>query len=572
MNSPLQLSKEIAIASNEALKAEDAFRRTLAHICAYTGWPVGHVCEYDPQQGRLVPSDLWFPERAEDSLASFRQAALDASCAKGEGLPGRVLESGGAVWIPDILKDANLPRAQPSEGLTVRGAIAFPVRIGEEIAAVLEFFSPEPSEPDPTLLDLMEQAGVQLGRVVERERAASAFLANRLALEENVARRTAELTTLNESLKRELEQRERIETALRDSEAMYHSLVEHAPLSIYRKDLKGHVVFGNASYGKDLGIDIADLLGKTDFDLFSEEQASQYVADDRRVIETGDPLRKVERHEGAHGTIFVEVLKTPIYDHKGNCTGTQGIFWDVTEEYEARRKLEESTAELKRSNEDLAQFAYVASHDLQEPLRMITSYMQLLELRYSELLDESGREFVHFAMDGAERMKNLIRALLEYSRIGTKAAPHEPVPLDAVLADVLGVLQVAIQETGATVTADPLPEVPCDRIQISQLFQNLIGNALKFCRDRPPEIHISAARGSAQHQWTISVRDNGIGIEAAHLERIFVIFQRLHSREAYPGTGIGLALCKRIIERHHGKISVDSELGKGTIFHFTLPE
>ncbi len=560
MNSPLQLLKEIAIASNEATKAEDALRSSLARICAFTGWPVGRVYAYDAEEGRLVPSDIRFPE-----------TAADTSLVTGGGLPERVLESGGAVWIRDILEDTALSKVRLAEDFAVRSAFAFPVRVGGECPYVLGFFAPEPSEPDPALLEVMEQAGVQLGRVVERERASTELLASRLALEENVARRTAELTTLNESLKRELEQRERIETALRDSEAMYHSLVEHAPLSIYRKDLEGHVVFGNVSYGKDLGIDIADLIGKTDFDLFSEEQASHYVADDRRVIETGAPLRKVERHEGAQGTIFVEVLKTPIYDHRGNCTGTQGIFWDVTEEYEARRKLEESTSELKRSNEDLAQFAYVASHDLQEPLRMITSYMQLLELRYSELLDESGREFVHFAMDGAERMKNLIRALLEYSRIGTKAAPHEPVPLDDVLSDVLSVLQVAIQETGATVTYDPLPEVPCDRIQISQLLQNLIGNALKFCRDRPPEIHISATRQSKQRKWTFSVRDNGIGIDAAHLDRIFVIFQRLHSREAYPGTGIGLALCKRIIERHHGKIWVESEPGNGTVFHFTLP-
>ena len=366
---------------------------------------------------------------------------------------------------------------------------------------------------------------------------------------------------------------EQIEAALRDSEAMYHSLVEHAPLNIYRKaNLEGKIVFGNASYCEALGLALDQLLGKTDFDLFSDEQASKYVADDERVISSGEPLRQVEEHRGLDGTLYVEVLKTPIFDHRGKCVGTQGIFWDVTVEYESRRKLEESAAALKQSNEDLRQFAYVASHDLQEPLRMVSSYLQLIERRYTDVLDDAGREFIGFAVDGAKRMKNLIRALLEYSRIGAGACEMELVSLADIVKDVRGVLQMAIEDSGAELRVGELPQLYCDRIQLGQLLQNLIGNALKFCKDRTPVIEISARRDKAEKCWCISVRDNGIGIEPDYLERVFVIFQRLHSREEYPGTGIGLALCKRIVERHQGKIWVESEPGDGTTFSFSIPD
>ena len=280
----------------------------------------------------------------------------------------------------------------------------------------------------------------------------------------------------------------------------------------------------------------------------------------------------MEEHQGIDGKQYVEVLKTPIYDHRGNCVGTQGIFWDVTVEYESRKKLEQSAAALKQSNEDLAQFAYVASHDLQEPLRMVSSYLQLIERRYTDALDDAGREFIAFAVDGAKRMKNLIRALLEYSRIGTGAREMELVPAAEIVGDTLGVLKIVIGETGAKITVGELPDLRCDRIQMAQLFQNLIGNALKFCRERTPEIHISSTRRDDENAWQIDVKDNGIGIEPDYLDRVFVIFQRLHSRDEYAGTGIGLALCKRIVERHQGRIWVESEAGKGTTFSFVIPD
>jgi light-regulated signal transduction histidine kinase (bacteriophytochrome) len=211
----------------------------------------------------------------------------------------------------------------------------------------------------------------------------------------------------------------------------------------------------------------------------------------------------------------------------------------------------------------------VASHDLQEPLRMVASYVQLLARRYEGKLDSDADEFIGFAVDGAVRMWKLINDLLTYSRVGMRGGGLEPTDSETVLVQTVNDLKVAITENGALVTHDPLPMVMADRPQLGQLFQNLIGNAIKFRRDEPPRVHISASRNG--NGWTFSVRDNGIGVAPEYSERIFIIFQRLHNREEYAGTGIGLAVCKKIVERHGGRIWVKSEVGKGSTFYFILP-
>ncbi|MBD1844422.1 response regulator [Cyanobacteria bacterium FACHB-63] len=224
--------------------------------------------------------------------------------------------------------------------------------------------------------------------------------------------------------------------------------------------------------------------------------------------------------------------------------------------------------ELARSNSELQQFAYIASHDLQEPLRMITSYLQLLERRYKDQLDDSANDFISYAVDGATRMKTLINDLLAYSRVQTRGKPFELVDCNESVEQAIANLKLAIEDNQATLTCDPLPEVMADRTQMIQLFQNLISNALKFRCAEAPIIRISAELRS--EQWLFRVQDNGIGIEEQYAERIFVIFQRLHNRTEYPGTGIGLAVCKKIIERHGGKIWVESQTGKGSTFCFTI--
>jgi signal transduction histidine kinase len=243
---------------------------------------------------------------------------------------------------------------------------------------------------------------------------------------------------------------------------------------------------------------------------------------------------------------------------------------EVEERRQAEAKLLLQSQELARSNTELEQFAYVASHDLQEPLRMVASYVQLIEKRYQDKLDSDGREFIEFAVDGAKRMQVLIEDLLTYSRITTRAKPFQSTNFEEVLEAVTDNLQMVIRESGAHITHSPLPTVSGDDTQLTQLFQNLISNAIKFRRDTTPEVHIHAE--PQEDYWLISVQDNGIGIEAQHLDRIFLLFQRLHGRGAYPGTGLGLAICRKIVERHGGTIWAESETGSGSKFSFTIPK
>jgi signal transduction histidine kinase len=240
---------------------------------------------------------------------------------------------------------------------------------------------------------------------------------------------------------------------------------------------------------------------------------------------------------------------------------------ELDREITERKKAEE---ELTRSNRDLEQFAYVASHDLQEPLRIVTSYVQLLQKRYKGRLDETADKFIAFAVDASKRMHDLINDLLEFSRIGTQGKAFERIDCNATLQQAVKNLAISIQDTGAEVTHDPLPMVMADNQQLIQLFQNLINNAIKFRGQEKPRIHVAAEKRTSD--WLFVVRDNGIGIAPEFLERIFIIFQRLHGREKYPGTGIGLAICKRIVEHHGGCICAESEPGKGAQFYFTIPE
>ena len=258
------------------------------------------------------------------------------------------------------------------------------------------------------------------------------------------------------------------------------------------------------------------------------------------------------------------------YQEKGRTVRIGGVFHDITARKHSEAAQLKLLADLKRSNEELEQFAYVASHDLQEPLRMVASYTQLLAQRYKGRLDRDADDFIGYAVDGATRMQRLINDLLLFSRVGQSTQPLSLIPSQKSYDDALHNLALSIQDSGAIVTHDPLPELYGDAGQLVQLFQNLLGNAIKFRQPEvPPRVHVAARR--AVHAWIFSVADNGIGITAQYHERIFVIFQRLHSRRKYSGTGIGLALCRRIVERHQGRIWLESSEGQGTTFFFTLP-
>jgi light-regulated signal transduction histidine kinase (bacteriophytochrome) len=245
-------------------------------------------------------------------------------------------------------------------------------------------------------------------------------------------------------------------------------------------------------------------------------------------------------------------------------------FRDISERKKAEEQRRLLAERLENSNQELQQFAYVVSHDLQEPLRMVSSYLQLIERRYQDRLDQDGTEFIEFAVDGATRMSAMIEGLLQYSRVETQGSTFSEADLEVLLGATLENLQLAIDENEAEVEHGPLPRLSVDASQIMRLLQNLIGNALKFRSERPPRVRVEAEQKDGE--WIFSVADNGIGIPADQGGRIFGMFQRLHTRDVYPGMGVGLAVCKRIVERHGGRIWVESEEGAGSTFYFTLPQ
>ncbi|MGE5497952.1 MAG: PAS domain S-box protein [Syntrophothermus sp.] len=266
---------------------------------------------------------------------------------------------------------------------------------------------------------------------------------------------------------------------------------------------------------------------------------------------------------------YIHTVCHPTVNDSGEVEMITGTVMDITERKLAELESRKTFEELKRSNKELEQFAYVASHDLQEPLRMVSNYVKLLSEKYGDKLDEKAKGFIHFAVDGASRMNRLIKDLLMFSRLTTQANPFEQVDLNLVLSEIFQDLKLLISERKVNIIFNQLPAVFADKVQMWQLFKNLILNGIKFNVSERPEIQIKAKRNGKQ--WLFSITDNGIGIEKEYFDRIFMIFQRLHEREKYPGTGIGLAICQKIVERHGGLIWVESETGKGSTFHFTLP-
>jgi PAS domain S-box-containing protein len=354
--------------------------------------------------------------------------------------------------------------------------------------------------------------------------------------------------------------------------AILRLLMDTIPDRIYFKDVQSRFVRNNAAHARSLGATPEQCIGKTDFDFFSREHAELASADEQEIVRSGLPVigkvERITRRDGSRG--WASSTKLPWRDGTGRIIGTFGISRDITATKDAEEKLVEERNLLARSNAELEQFAYVASHDLQEPLRAVASCVQLLKKRYEGKLDARADDFITHAVDGTKRMQALITDLLTYSRVGTHSQPFELVDCECALADVRANLAMAIEESGAVVQHEPLPTVLADASQLAQLFQNLIGNAIKFRADRRPEVRISARQEA--DAWLFAVSDNGIGIDSHYFDRIFRVFQRLHTRVSYPGTGIGLAICKKIVERHGGRIWIESQPGQGSTFHFTLPQ
>ncbi len=328
----------------------------------------------------------------------------------------------------------------------------------------------------------------------------------------------------------------------------------------------------NPAFERMTGYSKEESLGRNCRFLQGPESDPETIAFIRDATCAVRECQAVVRNYRKDGTPFWNEIKiTPVRDHAtGKAIHFVGVLTDVSDRIESQKALERVLAELHRSNQELEQFAYMVSHDLQEPLRMVASYTQLLARRYKDHLDANAREFIGYAVDGAQRMQGFIQDILQFSRVGTHGRPFEWLDVGQVVRRAMDNLRVAIEEKNARVICGAMPELEADPVQLGQLFQNLIGNALKFGGAEPVQIEIAATR--RDEMWEFAVRDNGIGIGPEDVERIFVIFQRLHTRQEYHGSGIGLAICKRIVERHGGRIWVESEPGKGSTFYFTIPE
>ena len=360
----------------------------------------------------------------------------------------------------------------------------------------------------------------------------------------------------------------------KESGAKYRGLLEAAPDAMVVVNQSGGIVLLNAQAEKQFGYLRDELLGQQVTNIIPEGFAERLIADGTRSaadalaqqIGTGIELygRRKNRSE-----FPIEIMLSPLEGPEGILV--TAAIRDITKRKGAAEHLLKTVGELKRSNDELQQFAYVASHDLQEPLRMVASYTQLLAKRYTGRLDSDADEFIAFAVDGCNRMKGLIQDLLAYSRAGTtKKALHQVSGEDA-FREALTNLRATVENSGALVTHDLLPEIRADDTQLAQVFQNLVGNAIKYRSSAVPHVHVSAMK-SGDNEWVFSVRDNGLGIDPQYFERIFILFQRLHGRDEFEGTGIGLAVCKKLLERMGGRIWVESQPGIGSNFCFALPE
>ncbi len=430
-------------------------------------------------------------------------------------------------------------------------------------------------------------------RVVQRDRR---LCISNVSLQE----RTEELQATNEQLEsankkimktsralkrsnKELEQSKKIlentnKKALAREQYLMYALMNNVADKIYFKDKEGRFIRVNKATSMAHGImDPDEMVGLTDFDFFDEEYARQAVEYEKDVMETGQAIEKEEKEKWVDGhEIWVSTMKQPLKDLKGNIVGTFGITRDITERKlsemaieKANRDIRQKAEALERSNRELQQFTYVAYHDLQEPLRMVASYVQLLSDRYQGKLDQDADEFIDYAVDGTKRIKRLISDLLIYSSITTKSKPFQSVDSEALFERVKMNLKGMIEESHVVLEHDRLPTVQADEDQLERLFCNLIDNAIKYHSKKRPEIHVSAEKNSKY--WVFSVCDNGIGIAPEFHEKVFGIFKRLHNVKKYSGTGIGLAVCKKIVEHHGGKIWVESNLGEGAVFYFSLP-
>ncbi len=382
-------------------------------------------------------------------------------------------------------------------------------------------------------------------------------------LNDEATDRPYRICTIIRDARPQLDARSRIKESGRRMEALLNAITEAAFLT----SPDGTILEANRTIAKRLNVDLRELIGRNIRDFAPPDVSAYRASKAMEMIEKKEPVRFEDQ---IHGHVN-DMVFYPVFDDGGNVTACAIFARDITALKEAERQKKRYTEELERSNQELERFAYISSHDLQEPLRSIVSFLQLLEKRYGDKLDDKAREYIDRAVKAAMRLAAMIQDLLDYSRVSSRGSGFSPTNLNAAVRSAVDDLHKAIEQTKATITVHPLPGVFADPSQMSRLFLNLVGNAIKYSREGiPPIVEISSEKTG--EFWTISVKDNGIGIEAVYFDRVFEVFQRLHSKDLYEGTGIGLAVCKRIVERHGGRIWIESTPGEGSVFRFTIPD
>ncbi len=435
--------------------------------------------------------------------------------------------------------------------------------------------------------------------VIEAQSEQRGYLADRSELTEDIGRATTVAVTIGGGLTifaliiacvmilRDIAARRRAEEALAQEHNLLSSIINAMPDHVYVKDVKGRYILTNTAHRQYLHIeDVHAVEGKTDFDYFLPSIAAVFAADDRQVVETGESILNREEPSmkpGEDRELWLETTKVPLRDTENQIVGLVGTSSDISARKADEEKLRRFAAQLERSNSELQNFASVASHDLQEPLRKIQAFGDRLSAKCGAQLTDQGRDYLARMQNAAERMQVLIQDLLKLSRVTSRAQPFERCDLGEIVRAVLSDLEVAVEQKQAQIEVGPLPTIDADPLQMRQLFQNLIANAIKFQKPGElPEVSVSARIVELQEHlipggWpgdkvcTIHVEDNGIGFDAKFAEQIFVVFQRLHSREEYDGTGIGLAVCRKITDRHGGSIVAKSAPEQGATFIVTLP-
>lgn len=554
------------------MSQQEVFQNLLHDLLTLTNSEFGFIGEIlHTDDGKMflrdrAITDISWDEESRKTYEKFaKDKGLDFHNIK--GLWGSVILTGEPVISNDPANDprrSRLPEGHPR----IDSFLGLPFHYEGEVIGMAGLAN-RPGGYDKEFVDFLQPYVTTCAHIIEafrnerRRRSAEQQLAEAHAdLERKVLDRTAELELANEMLIVEIEERKRAQEAATAERKRLYDVFETLPAYLVLLTPDYHVDFANRFFRERFG----ESHGRRCFEYLFNRTEPCEICDTYTVLKTMAP--HFWEWTGPDERNY-DVYDFPFIDADGSTLILEmGI--DVTERKQAEAALNLTLADLSRSNKDLQQFAYVASHDLQEPLRNVASCLRLLEKKYKNKLDAEADQYIYYAVESAVRMKALIQDLLAYSRIGTHGKPLQPTDCEKVLDETLKNLRFAISDAKAVITHDPLPTIFADEAQMSQVFQNIIGNAIKFHSDDPPRIHVSSFKN--EKEWIFSVKDNGIGFEARHLDRIFVIFQRLNKRTEYDGTGMGLAIVKKVVERHRGRVWAQSEPGVGTTFYFSIPE